>query len=56
MYLKLDDVKPRAFQISSLGMFEYDIGTGQEDPDNLLTEEIETEPPKETTFTENWNN
>ena len=46
LYLKLEDVKPRAFQIGSLGLFEYDIGTGTEDPDNLLTEEIETEPPE----------
>ena len=43
LYLKLDDVQPRAFQIGADGLFEYDIATGQEDPDNLLTEEVETE-------------
>jgi len=46
LYLKLDDVKPRAFQIGSLGLFEYDIQTGQENPDNLLTDEVETEAPQ----------
>ena len=53
LYLKLEDVKPRAFQIGSLGLFEYDIGTGTEDHDNLFTGEIETDPPEESTFTEN---
>ena len=46
LYLKLDDVQPRAFQIGSLGLFEYDVHTGREDPDNLLTPEVETEPPE----------
>ena len=50
LYLKLDDVQPRAFQIGSLGLFEYDIATGTEDPDNLLTEEVETEPPEDGSF------
>ena len=44
LYLKLDDVKPRAFQIGSLGLYEFDVKTGREKPDNLLTEEVETEP------------
>ena len=44
LYLKLDDVKPRAFQIGSLGLYEFDVQTGRERPDNLLTEEEETEP------------
>ena len=45
-YNKLDDVHPRAFQIGSMGLYEFDIHTGHEDPDNLLTEEVETEPPQ----------
>ena len=44
LYLKLDDVKPRAFQIGSLGLDEFDVRAGREQPDNLLTEEVETEP------------
>ena len=50
LYLKLDDVQPRAFQIGSLGLFKYDIATETEDPDNLLTEEVETEPPEDGSF------
>ena len=46
LYLKLDDVRPRALQIGSLGLYEFDIRNGREDPDNLLTEEIETAPPQ----------
>ena len=45
LYLKLDDVKPRAFQIGSLRLYELDVRTGREQPhNNLLTEEVETEP------------
>ena len=43
LYLKLDDVKPRAFEIGSLGLYKFDVRTGREQPDNLLTEEVETE-------------
>ena len=43
LYLRLDAEPPRAFQFGADGMFEYDINTGEEDPDNLLTEEVETE-------------
>ena len=45
LYLKLDDVKPRAFKtLGSLELYEFDVRTGTERPDNLLTEEEETEP------------
>ena len=44
LYLKQDDVKPRAFQIGLLGLYEFDVRTGREQHDNLLTEEVETEP------------
>ena len=44
LYLKLDDVKSRAFQIGSLGLYEFDMRTVRERPDNLFTEEVETEP------------
>ena len=29
LYLKLDDVKPRAFQIGPLGLYDIDVRQGQ---------------------------